>query len=59
MTASTGKGEVYGSLDAFSTTDAQMHLDGSVSPSECPVCAFDERNHEKHGHAPAVNVGLF
>lgn len=59
VTASTGKGEVYGSLDAFSTTDAQMHLDGSVSPSECPVCAFDERNREKHGHAPAVNVGLF
>ncbi|MEK0212209.1 replication protein RepA [Bifidobacterium mongoliense] len=59
VTASTGRGEVYGSLDSFSTTDAQMHLDGSVSPSECPVCAFDERNHEKHGHAPAVNVGLF
>lgn len=59
VTASSGKGEVYGSLDAFSTTDAQMHLDGSVSPSECPVCAFDERNREKHGHAPAVNVGLF
>jgi hypothetical protein len=59
VTASTGRGEVYGSLDMFSTTDAQMHLDGSVSPSECPVCAFDERNQQKHRHAPAVNVGLF
>ena len=59
VTASTGRGEVYGSLDVFSTTDAQMHLDGSVSTSGCPVCAFDERNRSKHGHAPAVNVGLF
>jgi hypothetical protein len=59
VTASGGKGEVYGSLDVFSTTDAQMHLDGSVSPSECPVCAFDERNQSKHGHVPAENVSLF
>jgi hypothetical protein len=59
VTSSSGKGEVYGSLNVFSTTDAQMHLDGSVGPSECPVCAFDERNREKHGHAPAVNVSLF
>ena len=59
VTSSIGRGEVYGSLEAFSTTDAQMHLDGSIEQSECPVCAFDERNRVKHGHAPAVNVSLF
>lgn len=41
--------QVYGSLDFYSLADARAHLGGEVSPDECPVCAYDERNRELHG----------
>lgn len=47
-----GRGKIYGSLDIFSTTQAQDHLEGYVKASECPVCLFDQRNYENHGGTP-------
>lgn len=41
--------QVYGSLDVYTLADARAHLGGEVSPDECPVCAYDERNRSHHG----------
>jgi hypothetical protein len=45
-----GRGRVFGSLEAFTTVQAQQHLVGVVPLARtCPVCAFDGRNEEFHG----------
>ncbi|MDN6683380.1 MAG: hypothetical protein L0K89_01425, partial [Bifidobacterium crudilactis] len=52
VTVSTeyGRGRVFGSLEAFTTVQAQQHLSGVVPLGRaCPVCAFDARNEEFHG----------
>lgn len=46
---SGGRGQVYGSLDVYTTTQAQAHLDGSVPLKICPVCGYDSRNRMLHG----------
>lgn len=44
-----GRGQVYGSLDVFSTVQAQAHLAGDGPVDACPVCRYDERNVALHG----------
>lgn len=44
-----GRGQVYGSLEDFSTVQAQAHLAGDGPVDACPVCRYDERNQPLHG----------
>lgn len=46
---SGGRGQVYGSLEDFSTVQAQAHLAGDGPVDACPVCRYDERNVALHG----------
>ena len=46
---SGGHGQVYGSLEDFSTVQAQAHLAGDGPVDACPVCRYDERNQPLHG----------
>ena len=47
-----GRGRVFGSLQRFSTVQAQQHLCGVVPLDKaCPVCAYSDRNVSGHGSA--------